>query len=58
MVIQSFAYYCRNSFHYGPYFSHSPNFPKHSPLEMEFSMVDVCLEVKIARVSGSFSKGV
>lgn len=29
MVIQSFAYYCRNSFHYSLYFSHSHNFPKH-----------------------------
>lgn len=53
MVIQSFAYYCRNSFHYGPY---SSNFPKHSPLEMEFSMVGVCLEVKFACLSESFTK--
>lgn len=58
MVIQSFAYCCRNCFHYGPYFSHSPNFPKHSPLELEFSIVGVCLEVKFACVSGSFSKDV
>lgn len=58
MGIQSFAYYCRNSFHSGPYFSHSPNFPKHSPLAMEFSVGGVCLEVKFAWVSESWSKNV
>lgn len=56
--IQSFAYYCRNSFHSGPCFSHSPNFPKHSPLHMEFSMGGVCLEVKFPWVSESWSKDV
>lgn len=58
MGTQSFACYCRNSFHSGPYFSHSPDFPKHSPLDVEFSMGGVCLEVKFAWVSESWRKDI
>lgn len=59
MGIQSFALHCRNSFHPGPCFSHSPDFPKHSsPLDMEFSTGGVCLQVKFPWVSESWSKDV